>query len=63
MFKNGQASENEKLTYKGGDYVNDACIVYTDKPYVISIYTKGISNDNEVIAHISKMIYNYQNEK
>lgn len=45
------------------DYVNDAGIVYTDKPYVISIYTKGISNANEVIAHISKMVYDYQNEK
>ncbi|MFT8316298.1 MAG: serine hydrolase [Clostridium sp.] len=45
------------------DYVNDAGIVYTDKPYAISIYTKGISNANEVIAHISKMVYDYQNEK
>lgn len=45
------------------DYVNDAGIVYANKPYVISIYTKGVSNADEVIGHISKMVYDYQNEK
>ncbi|AJA47174.1 hypothetical protein CPAST_c10740 [Clostridium pasteurianum DSM 525 = ATCC 6013] len=46
-----------------GNYVNDVGIVYTNKPYIISIYTEGVSNTNEVIAHISKLIYDYQNEK
>jgi beta-lactamase class A len=42
------------------DYVNDVGIIYTDKPYIISVYTKGVTNADEVIAHISKMIYDYQ---
>jgi beta-lactamase class A len=39
------------------DYVNDIGIVYTDRPYIISIYTEGLPNANEVIAQISKIIY------
>lgn len=42
------------------DYVNDVGIVYSDCPYIISIYTEGIPNASEVIANISKIIYNYQ---
>lgn len=43
------------------NYVNDVGIIYTKNPYILSIYTKDINNANEVIAHISKMIYDYQN--
>lgn len=46
-----------------GNYVNDVGIIYTKNPYILSIYTNGIKNANEVIAHISKMIYEYQNLK
>lgn len=42
-------------------YVNDVGIIYTESPYILSIYTNGINNANEVIAHISKMVYDYQN--
>jgi beta-lactamase class A len=52
------------VAHKVGDfssYVNDVGIIYTENPYILSIYTNGIDNANEVIAHISKMIYDYQN--
>lgn len=41
-------------------YVNDVGIIYTENPYILSIYTNGLDNANEVIAHISKMIYDFQ---
>lgn len=44
-----------------GAYVNDAGIIYTKNPYILSIYTNQVNNPEEVIAHISKMIYDYQN--
>jgi beta-lactamase class A len=44
-----------------GSYVNDAGIIYTKNPYILSIYTNQVNNPEEVIAHISKMIYDYQN--
>lgn len=58
--------DNNIVAHKIGNYsnyVNDAGIIYTNNPYVISIYTKGITNADEVIAHISKLIYDYQNTK
>lgn len=42
------------------DYVNDIGIIYTDKPYAIAVYTENMDNANDVIADISKMIYDYQ---
>jgi beta-lactamase class A len=51
------------VAHKIGDYsnyVNDVGIVYTSKPYIVSIYTQGVPNADEVIAQVSKMIYNYQ---
>jgi beta-lactamase class A len=42
------------------DYVNDVGIIYTENPYILSIYTNSLDNANEVIAHISKMIYDSQ---
>ena len=44
-----------------GNYVNDVAIIYTEKPYILSIYTNGLEDANEIIAHISKIIYDYQN--
>lgn len=58
--------DNNIVAHKIGNYsnyVNDVGIIYTDNPYVISIYTKGVDNADEVIAHISKLIYDYQNTK
>lgn len=46
-----------------GDYVNDVGIIYTQNPYILSIYTNGVGNANEIIAHISKMIYDFQNSQ
>lgn len=42
-------------------YVNDVGIVYTKNPYILSVYTNEVGNAEEVIAHISQLIYNYQN--
>lgn len=44
-----------------GNYVNDVGIIYNKHPYILSVYTNEIINANEVIAHISKIIYDYQN--
>jgi beta-lactamase class A len=41
-------------------YVNDIAIVYTKRPYILVVYTNGVSNAAEKIAQISKMIYEYQ---
>lgn len=56
----------EIAAHKIGDYsnyVNDVGIVYTENPYILSVYTQGVSNASEVIGHISKMIYDYQISK
>ena len=42
------------------DYVNDAAIVYTKDPYILTIYTEELPNADEVMAEISKIIYEYQ---
>lgn len=44
-----------------GNYVNDVGIIYTKDPYILAIYTNEVPNASEVIAHISKLIYDYQN--
>lgn len=54
----------EKTAHKVGAYdscISDIAIVYTDKPYIIAIYINGLDNAEGKIAHISKMIYDYQN--
>ncbi len=53
-----------KVAHKIGNYqeaVNDVGIVYTAKPYVIAVMTKNanLSGVNNVIATISKMVYDY----
>jgi beta-lactamase class A len=40
-----------------GAFVNDVGIVYAQKPYIVAIYTEGMPNANEVIATISKILY------
>lgn len=40
-----------------GSFANDVGIVYAPKPYIIAVYTDGLSNANEVIATINKMLY------
>jgi beta-lactamase class A len=55
---------NDIVAHKIGDYgnyVNDVGIIYTKQPYILSVYTNELVNASEVIAHISKMIYDYQN--
>ena len=44
-------------SYSG--YVHDYGIVFTEKPYLVGIFTKGIPNSDEVIAKISKDILDY----
>lgn len=39
-------------------YVHDIGFVFTNEPYIISIYTEGIYDSDETIAHLSKIIYN-----
>jgi len=41
-------------------YVNDIAIIYTDRPYILVVYTMGLREPEEKIAQISKMIYDYQ---
>ena len=51
------------VAHKIGDYglyVNDTAIVYKNNPYIIVVFTKDIINANEVIAQVSKMIYDSQ---
>ena len=43
-----------------GTYVNDTAIVCKDNPYILVIFTKDILNANEVIAQVSKLIYDEQ---
>jgi beta-lactamase class A len=54
----------ESITaHKVGDYehyVNDIAIVYAHHPYILTIFTNNVSNANEKIAQISKIIYKYQ---
>lgn len=45
-----------------GSYVNDVGIIFAKHPYILSIYTNNLANANEIIAHISKLIYDYQNQ-
>lgn len=39
-------------------YVHDIGFIFTNEPYIISIYTEGIYNADDTIAHLSKIIYN-----
>ncbi|WP_291632624.1 serine hydrolase [Clostridium sp.] len=53
----------EIVAHKIGDfatYVNDTAIVYKENPYIIVIFTKEVSQADEVIAKVSKMVYDAQ---
>ncbi|MCB2294544.1 class A beta-lactamase-related serine hydrolase [Clostridium algoriphilum] len=48
------------VAHKIGDfapYVNDTAIVCNDNPYVLVVFTKGINDADDLIAQVSKMIY------
>jgi len=40
-----------------GSYVHDIGIIYTEKPYILTIYTNGLRNANATISGISDIIY------
>ena len=53
----------EIVAHKIGDlapYVDDTAIVCKDNPYILVVFTKGISNADELIGQVSKMIYDTQ---
>ena len=56
---------NNLVAHKIGSidsYVHDIGFVFTDEPYIISIYTEGVYNAEETIASMSKVIYNKHTE-
>lgn len=44
-------------------YINDVGIIFTDKPYILVIYTNELTDATEKIATLSKIIYNAQLQK
>lgn len=44
-------------------YINDVGIIFTDKPYILVIYTNELTNAAEKIATLSNIIYNAQLQK
>ena len=54
---------NPLVAHKIGNYdsnVHDIGIVYTEKPYILTIYTNGLRNPNATISGISDIIYAQQ---
>jgi len=54
---------NSLVAHKIGDYesnVHDIGIIYTKRPYILSIYTEGLRNSNSIISGISDIIYKRQ---
>lgn len=58
-----------RVAHKVGDQigaVHDVGIIYSDKPYVLAVMSKGVINDEEahdVIAQISKKVFDYMNNR
>ena len=51
---------NSIVAHKIGNYdsnVHDIGIIYTEKPYILTIYTNGLRNANATISGISDIIY------
>ncbi len=51
------------VAHKIGDYgecVNDIAIVSKDNPYILIVFTKNLTEANEAIAQISKIVYDAQ---
>ena len=46
-----------------GGYVNDVGIIFTEKPYILVIYTNGLAGSAEKIAQLSRLIYIEQSKK
>lgn len=44
-----------------GTYVNDIGIVYSNNPFILSVYTNGISSSESIITELTDFIYNKQN--
>jgi beta-lactamase class A len=42
------------------NYANDIAIIYTNQPYVLSVFTNNVTDANDKIARISKIVYDYQ---
>jgi len=54
---------NSLVAHKIGNYgsnVHDVGIIYTKRPYILSIYTNGLRNSNYTISGISDIIYKRQ---
>lgn len=52
----------EHVARKIGEYganVHDVGLFFEHEPYILSVYTNGLSNSREVISNISKEIYDY----
>ena len=62
----GNLPEKLIVAHKEGDVsgvANDVGIVFADKPYILVVLSKGVSDIDEGfarIAHISKIVYDYQ---
>ena len=58
-----------KVAHKVGDQigaVHDVGIIYSDKPYVLTVMSKGVISDEEahdVIAQISKKVFDFMNNR
>lgn len=53
-----------EIVHKYGLYdgaVNDVGIVYTEKPYFISVFTQGVRNADSVIGELSALMTSYTN--
>jgi len=54
---------NSLVAHKIGNYgsnVHDVGIIYTKRPYILSIYTNGLRDSNYTISGISDIIYKRQ---
>jgi beta-lactamase class A len=57
-----------KVAHKIGtqvEVVNDVGIIFAENPYILSVMSKDVNEDEapEVLANISKKVYNYVNQK
>lgn len=53
---------NVRFGHKTGsldDYRHDGGVVFTNEPYVIVVFTKGVSSPNSLMAQISETVYEY----
>lgn len=55
--KIGDYSDNK------GTYSHDIGIIYSDEPYILVVMTKNLNNSYDVIANISKIVYDIQTKQ